>query len=521
MGPRIIVPCLIAAIGGGLLCAQGVRAQTDSVNESIEAPSQYVEEVEGPDAGPGVASEVDSAQAQAAVAAGSGKQVAKKVEEIVVFARKRAELLENTPLSVTALSEETLRVTNTTRLDQIQNLVPNLSMFRGISGETLSVNVRGVGNFPTIYFDQGVGLYVDGVFLSRNQGSVLDIVDVEQVEVLRGPQGTLFGKNTLGGAINITTIKPRNELEAFVLLRTGSYGQIDTRATLNVPVIDDLLALRATFASFKNSGYVYNETRDEYLSNRNSMNFLGSLRFTPIQSLTIDVTGNWSKAQSRPNGGKCSYIAPQNITDGFAAVIDSIRGTVENAGGTFPDDYRDSCNASTAFRVRNDAYQLAISENVGAWGNLTWDVGDAAFVQDLAITLRSSWREQYPANRLDGDGAPFLWPWRATSGTGPTSRCSRGPMRARPSISAVAPASSVRFSRRYRSTGRPGTAASTLWAVSSHSGRRRRRIRVSSPTQTASWEARRSDWCPLSGRRRPTTGIGRSTPRGRRTSPTG
>ena len=399
---------LIATVALAVAAPGGSAAQVaDLEPERIEAPSSYMEEVTGPGQGPVVASEVDSAEAQAAAAERSGRSANKKVEEIVVFARKRAERLEDTPLSVTALSEETLRVTNTTRLDQIQNLVPNLSIFRGISGETLSVNVRGVGNFPTIYFDQGVGVYVDGVYLSRNQGSVLDIVDVQQVEVLRGPQGTLFGKNTLGGAINITTIKPKDELEAFVLLRAGSYGQVDTRSTLNLPIIEGKLAMRATFATFKHDGYVYNETRDEYLSSRNSLNFLGSLRYTPVDSLTIDITGNWSKAQSQPNGGKCTYIPPQNIDDGFRAIIDSIGAVVENAGGTFPDDYRDECNGTTPFRVKNDAYQLAITENVGAWGNLRWEVGDLSFIEDLTMTIRSSWREQYPANRLDGDGGPF------------------------------------------------------------------------------------------------------------------
>lgn len=383
--------------------------------DKIEAPAAYMDEVEGPASGPGVASEVDSAVAQYQDAQKKGRRVGKNVDEIVVYARKRAELLEETPLSVTALSEETLRVTNTTRLDQIQNLVPNLSIFRGISGQTLSVNVRGVGNFPTIFFDQGVGVYVDGVYLSRNSGSVLDIVDVQQVEVLRGPQGTLFGKNTLGGAISITTIKPKDELEGFVLLRTGSYGQIDTRATLNVPILEDTLAVRTTFATFNTSGYVYNETRDEYLSNRNSLNFLGTLRYTPTEDITFDVTGNWTKSQTRPQGGKCTYIPPQGITPGFQAVIDSITNTMIANGGTL-EDYANECNSTSPFRVKNDARQLAVVENAGAWGVLRWDVGDVSLVDDLSFTLRSSWREQHPANRLDGDGGPF--PVAVTDNTG-------------------------------------------------------------------------------------------------------
>jgi len=429
LAPRLTASALLLCLS--LVAPSRATAQaSEPAPDRIEAPSRYLEEVEGPDAGPGVASEVDSAEAQAAEARRSSKtrRIARNVDEIVVFARKRAELLEDTPLSVTALSEETLRVTNTTRLDQIQDLVPNLSIFRGISGQTLSVNIRGVGNFPTIYFDQGVGVYVDGVYLSRNQGNVLDLVDVQQVEVLRGPQGTLFGKNTLGGAINITTVKPKNELEAFVLMRAGSYGQFDTRSTLNLPIIEEKLALRATFATFNNDGYVYNETRDEYLSSRNSLNFLGSLRYQPIDVLTIDLTGNWSKIQALPLGGKCTYIPPQNIDEGFQAVIDSIGAVVENAGGTFPADYRDACNGSTPFHVRNDAAQLAISENVGTWGVLRWDIGDAPGVEDLALTLRSAWREQHPADRLDGDGTPYPVSVVNNLGNGPFVETLAGPL---------------------------------------------------------------------------------------------
>src|SRR5690606_2974775 len=112
----------------------------------------------------------------------------------------------------------------------------NLTILSGRSTQDASVVIRGVGAFPFIYFDQGVGTYVDGVFLSRQQGALLDIVDLEQVEVLRGPQGTLFGKNTVGGALNVTTVQPKDEFEGFLSVRTGSYSTVDTKATLNIPI---------------------------------------------------------------------------------------------------------------------------------------------------------------------------------------------------------------------------------------------------------------------------------------------
>ncbi len=121
------------------------------------------------------------------------------MEEIVVRARRREEFLENTPVSVTALGESTLRAAGVQRLDDIRELVPNLT-FTSRRNVEADVRIRGVGtNTGEIAFDPGVGIFVDGVFLSRSFGGLLDVLDIEQIEVLRGPQGTLFGKNTVGG----------------------------------------------------------------------------------------------------------------------------------------------------------------------------------------------------------------------------------------------------------------------------------------------------------------------------------
>src|SRR6185369_16980304 len=140
-----------------------------------------------------------AAEAQAEdKATGLTEKERRQVEQVVVTARRREELLEETPISVTALGEATLRETGVTRLDQIQDLVPNLSFYSGRAGLTSAVFIRGVGQSdPVITFDPGVGIYVDGVYLARQAGSILNVSDIEQIEVLRGPQGTLFGKNTV------------------------------------------------------------------------------------------------------------------------------------------------------------------------------------------------------------------------------------------------------------------------------------------------------------------------------------
>ncbi len=354
------------------------------------------------------------------------------VDEIVVYARKRAELLEETPVSVTAFNADQLSVTGTTSIDQIQTMVPNLTMLRGANGQTASFNMRGVGNFPSIHFDQGVGVYVDGIYLARNPGTILDIVDTAGVEVLRGPQGTLFGKNTLGGAINITTIKPQNEFSSSLFIRAGSYNQIDTKATLNLPIafgletLEDRLFGRFTFASFNHDGYVYNSFRDEDVADRNSINFLGSLRFLASDDVTIDVSGMWSKSHTRGLGAKCIYIEPEAVDTAFGLILGSI-DQILTANGSSRDEYRDRCNATTPFRVESDDHGFFDISSYGTWGILNWDVGNLLIFEDVSVMLRSGWREQRPRGRTDLDQTPFPLFTASTAGGGPNLVTGTGP----------------------------------------------------------------------------------------------
>lgn len=353
------------------------------------------------------------------LADGAHAQAARKksIDEIVVYARKRAELIEDTPVSITAFNADQLKVTGTTRIDQIQTMVPNLTMLRGASGQSASFNMRGIGNFPGLSFDQGVGVYVDGVYMSRNAGSVLDLVDTASIEVLRGPQGTLFGKNTLGGAINITTIKPKNEFEASVFVRAGSYDQIDTRATLNIPLgfhldlLEDRLFGRFTFANFYNEGYMKNTVRDQRASDRNSVNFLGSLRYLLTDDATFDVSGSWAKSTTHGLGAKCIYIDPQNVDVGFQAIIDGINQIVTSTGAP-ASDYRDRCNATTPSRFAADGRNSINVESYGAWGVLNWDIGEIGLggirlLDDLSFKYTGGWREQVTAARVDIDQTAY------------------------------------------------------------------------------------------------------------------
>ena len=153
-------------------------------------------------------------------------QSAALLEEVIVTARKREESLQEAPLAVSAFSGEALEFRGVTSIEQLDRFTPNLELSSSPSFSSVSTNaavyIRGIGQNDFVpVIDPGVGIYVDGVYLGRSVGSVLDIVDVERVEILRGPQGTLFGRNTIGGAISLTSVKPQDEFGGRVYAEIG------------------------------------------------------------------------------------------------------------------------------------------------------------------------------------------------------------------------------------------------------------------------------------------------------------
>lgn len=321
------------------------------------------------------------------------------IEEIVVRARRRAESIEDTPVSVTALDSNVLKATQTERLGDLAGLVPNLTILSGRSNQDASIVIRGVGAFPFIYYDQGVGTYIDGVFLARQQGALLDIVDLAQVEVLRGPQGTLFGKNTVGGALNITTKQPTDELEGSLQVRAGSYSNVDTKATLNIPIdrgwFTNRLATRFTFASFYNEGYAENLETGHRASDRNALNFLGSARLRLTDDVEFTVAGTWTRDQNRGLGGQCHVVQESGFpTQDINAM---------------PPGFFDACRRrpSSPYEFRSDIDGFANAVTYGTWGTLRWDFGDPWFFDDLDLRYVGAWRGQEIAIQDDAEMTEF------------------------------------------------------------------------------------------------------------------
>ncbi|HEU0135075.1 MAG TPA: TonB-dependent receptor, partial [Allosphingosinicella sp.] len=177
-------------------------------------------------------------------------------EDILITARRREESLQDVPISVSAFSGEALENQGAVDITALQQQTPNLTLqiARG-SNSTLIAFIRGIGQQDPVWgFEPGVGLYIDDVYVARPQGAVLDIFDVERVEVLRGPQGTLYGRNTIGGAIKYVTRRLGRDFEARVRGAYGTYNQMDLSGTVTLPV-EDNLSIGAGFAIYKRDGF--------------------------------------------------------------------------------------------------------------------------------------------------------------------------------------------------------------------------------------------------------------------------
>jgi len=180
------------------------------------------------------------------------------LEEVVVSAQFRQERLQETPLAISAFSGEELRARNLTDVTQLDAMVPNavISPLGAGYGSTIAAFVRGIGlGDNSLSFEPGVPIYVDDVYMGRPQATILDLLDLERVEVLRGPQGALFGKNAVGGAVRLISKKPTGDGSGFVEAGTGSFDRVDVRASWDTSLVPDKLFARFSASSKQHDGY--------------------------------------------------------------------------------------------------------------------------------------------------------------------------------------------------------------------------------------------------------------------------
>lgn len=315
---------------------------------------------------------VPPAAAQEAVpAAGEG-------DVIVVTARRREETLIAVPIAVSAFSGDKLESQGALDITDIANVVPNttLEASRG-TNSTLTAFIRGVGQQdPVSGFEQGVGIYLDDVYLNRPQGGLLDIYDVERIEVLRGPQGTLYGRNTIGGAVKYVTRMLPQEFSLKVKGSYGSYDQADGVITASAP-ITDMIRIGGALARLSRGGFGKNLTTGE--DNYNKDVWAGRASFEMGgygQPVLVRITGDYTKDNSNARGGH--RLIPGQASG--APVLDDVFDT---RGGL------------------NDPKQYV--KSYGLSMNISAELNDS-------VTLRSisAWRKDDSASPIDFDALPAV-----------------------------------------------------------------------------------------------------------------
>jgi len=215
------------------------------------------------------------------------------LEEIVVTARKRAENAQEVPIAITTLSDSRLRELSANNMGELVQHVPNFNWDPVGINALSSWGLRGiVDQSRNAGQESGLGIYVDGVFVGRPVGFNASLADIEQVEVLRGPQGSLYGRNTIAGAVNITTKRPTNEFGANVDVNFGNYSRKDAEVGISGPIVPGVLTGKISAFEQRNDGYVHNIADGRDLLNENRQGGRFALYWTPIENLEVSLSGD-------------------------------------------------------------------------------------------------------------------------------------------------------------------------------------------------------------------------------------
>jgi iron complex outermembrane receptor protein len=226
--------------------------------------------------------------------------------DIVVTARRREERLQDVPVAVSVISGDMIDQTGSYNVSRLVQIQPSLT-FYSTNPRNSAANIRGLGapfGLTNDGIEQGVGIYVDQVYYSRIASATFDFLDVERMEILRGPQGTLYGKNTTAGAINITTRTPTFDFEGRVELSYGNLDFVQAKASVSGPIIEDKLAFRLVGSGTHRRGTIFNVTSDKWVNEQGNIGFRGQLMWRTTENLDIMAAADFN----RQNPECCAQI---------------------------------------------------------------------------------------------------------------------------------------------------------------------------------------------------------------------
>ncbi|TAL73839.1 MAG: TonB-dependent receptor [Rhodanobacter sp.] len=341
-----------------------------------------------------------------------GEKTPVKLKEVVVTAQRRTQKLKDVPISVSAIGEAALQARGMANVADLSSAVPNLQVSTTPGDSTAAqISIRGMAGYnPALTWDTPVGLYVDGVYIGKTQGSVFDLLDLERIEVLRGPQGTLFGRNTMAGAINLVTRPPSGDFSAMAQVGFGNYGSKVGKALVDLPAIGKLKATLGARIE-RRDGWVRTTpgSSTPELGNRHNEEAFAALRYDATDNLTIDYRYDHSKTSQYPLFNQAVYSQVGELFGIPGIIVNPDRQTTA------------SVNAPEFERVRIDGNALTVNWKLGGAGTLKyigahremhWD--DALDLDGSPIALAQTQRlSRYRQNSHElqylGSAGPWNW----------------------------------------------------------------------------------------------------------------
>jgi len=328
---------------------------------------------------------------------------ASTIEEVIVSARRQNESLQSTPVAVTALTSSMLDVKQIDSIESIQYSTPNLNISTKSPNSSgfAFLSIRGQANLGGgASNDPAIGVYVDGVYIARPGGSLLDLIDTRQVEVLRGPQGTLFGRNTTGGALNIKSNEPVNVLKGSLKLSLGNIGQREVTGMVNVPLIEDTLAARLVYKHSEHDGYGDNVFLNKELNDDKRDFFRFSMKYSPADS-SWDFLLSADRTDQEDNG-QLHVVTDYNSDNALLSGFVQANGPDENGPGSADDNIDPYVHSNNDwYNGYSDDDEFSELTAQGVSGKLNIDLGWAK------LTSITAWRSLETTGFNDLDGLPY------------------------------------------------------------------------------------------------------------------
>ncbi len=314
---------------------------------------------------------------KASAEAKSNDQVSFVLEEIIVTATRREASMQDIPMSIAAYSSDVLRDSGVHNIQDLQMLAAGLQI--QMVGAQANVTLRGVGaQQGAVGAESGVAVHRDGVYVKQRPEIAMGFFDIERVEVLRGPQGTLYGRNATGGAVNIISKSPTDDFEAGASATLGNYSLVETEGFVSGPIAGDTLTARVAFKTRDHDGYTANIFDGKALDDGDFSGLRGVLRYQPTSDLRLDLTAEYGKE----NG---VWVSVRKRT---------------RTGEPLGVETQEGASLASGRAVNQDGPNINEKEAWGVNAKLTWDVGDLT-LSSLSAYRKFNWLESFDFDGTD------------------------------------------------------------------------------------------------------------------------